>query len=222
MGTMIELKAADGHKFAAYVAEPKGKARGALVVVQEIFGVNTHMKAVTDAFAEDGYLAICPAFFDRKERGIELGYQQADIDRGRGIAMSLDWKNTIADVSAAIAHVKGAGKVGIVGYCWGGTVAWAAACDASGLACSAPFYGGGISNMADKQPKVPVMFHWGETDHAIPMEAVRKVEAAHPNQTSYVYPAGHGFNCDHRGSWHADSAKLARSRTVEFFRKHIG
>lgn len=222
MGTTIELKSADGHKFAAYVAEPKGKARGALVVVQEIFGVNSHMKAVTDGFAEDGYLSICPAFFDRKERGIDLGYQQADIDRGRGIAMSLDWKNTIADVNAAIAHVKGAGKVGIVGYCWGGTTSWAAACDASGLVCSAPFYGGSIANMVDKQPKVPVMFHWGETDHAIPMDAVRKVEAAHPNQTSYVYPAGHGFNCDHRGSWHADSAKLARSRTLEFFRKHIG
>lgn len=222
MGTTIELKAADGHKFAAYVAEPKGKARGALVVVQEIFGVNTHMKAVTDAFAEDGYLSICPAFFDRKERGIELGYQQADIDRGRGIAMSLDWKNTVADVNAAIAHVKGAGKVGIVGYCWGGTVSWVAACEASGLVCSAPFYGGGIANMVDKQPKVPVMFHWGETDHAIPMDAVRKVEAAHPTATSHVYPAGHGFNCDHRGSWHADSAKLARSRTIEFFRKHIG
>jgi carboxymethylenebutenolidase len=221
MGTMIELTAADGHKFAAYRAEPQGKPRGALVVVQEIFGVNSHVKQVADGFAADGYLAIAPAFFDRKERGIDLGYQQADIDRGRGIAMSLDWNNTIKDVDAAIANVKGAGKVGIVGYCWGGTVAWVAAARAAGLVCSVPYYGGGIANMTDESPKVPVMFHWGETDHAIPMDAVRKVEAAHPSQQSYVYPSGHGFNCDHRGSYHADSAKLARGRTIEFLRKHI-
>ncbi len=222
MGTTIELTAADGHKLSAYLAEPKGKAHGALVVVQEIFGVNKHMKEVTDGFAADGYLSICPAFFDRKERNFDLGYTQADIDAGRTIAMSLDWDNTIADAQAGIDRVKSAGKVGIVGYCWGGTTAWVAASRAKGLSCSAAFYGGGISNMTDEKPKVPVMFHWGETDHAIPMEAVRKVEAAHPTQKSYVYPAGHGFNCDHRGSYHAESAKLARSRTIEFFQKNIG
>jgi carboxymethylenebutenolidase len=222
MGTTIELTAADGHKLSAYLAEPKGKARGALVVVQEIFGVNKHMKEVTDGFAADGYLSICPAFFDRKERNFDHGYTQADIDAGRTIAMSLNWDNTIADVQAAIDRIKGAGKVGIVGYCWGGTTSWVAASRAKGLSCSAPFYGGGISNMTDEKPKVPVMMHWGETDHAIPMEAVRKVEAAHPTQKSFVYPAGHGFNCDHRGSYHAESAKLARSRTIEFFQKNIG
>jgi len=222
MGKMIELTAADGHKFAAYIAEPAGKPRGALVVVQEIFGVNAHIKEVTDGFAADGYLAIAPAFFERKERGFDHGYTQADIDAGRTIAMSLNWDETMRDAQAAIDHVKHAGKVGIVGYCWGGTTSWVAAARANGLSCAAPYYGGGIPNMTSEQPKVPVQFHWGETDHAIPMDAVRKVEAAHPTQTSYVYPAGHGFLCDHRGSFHGESRDLARSRTIEFFRKHIG
>lgn len=223
MGTMIELAAADGHKLAAYRAEPKGKPRGGLVLVQEIFGVNSHVKAVSDGFAADGYLVLAPAFFDRVQRGVDLGYTQADIDAGRAVMQKLQWDNTMKDVAAAIDNVKSAGKVGVVGYCWGGTVAWVAAARASGLDCAVPYYGGGIAGMVGEKPKVPVLFHWGETDHSITLEDVRKVEAAHPGCTSHVYQgAGHGFNCDHRGSYHADSAKLARSRTIEFLRKHIG
>jgi carboxymethylenebutenolidase len=222
MGTQIELAAADGHKFAAYRAEPKGKPRGALVVVQEIFGVNSHIRGVTDGYAADGYLAIAPAFFDRVQRGVDMGYTPADIEVGRTFIPKMQWDNTLKDLAAAIDNVKSAGRRGVLGYCWGGTVAWVAAARLEGLDCAVAYYGGGIPNMIDEKPKCPVMFHWGETDHAIPLEAARKVAAAHPGAVSYIYQAGHGFNCDQRSSYDAGSAKLARSRSLEFLRQHIG
>ncbi len=222
MGIQIELTAADGHRLAAWRAEPKGKPRGALVVVQEIFGVNSHIRGVTDAYAADGYLAIAPAFFDRVQRGVDMGYSPADIEIGRTFIPKMQWDNTLKDVAAAIGNVKSAGKIGVLGYCWGGTVAWVAAARLAGLDCAVAYYGGGIPNMIDEKPQCPVMFHWGETDHAIPVEAARKVAAAHPGALSYVYKAGHGFNCDQRGSYDAESARLARTRSLEFLRKHIG
>jgi len=222
MGTLIELTAADGHRFAAYRADPPGKPRGGLVVVQEIFGVNSHIKAVTDGYAADGYLAIAPALFDRTERGFDIGYSPPEIERGRGIMQKIPLDDALQDVAAAMKAVASAGKLGIVGYCWGGTVAFAAAAKLDGFACSAPHYGGGIAANVNLQPKCPVMFHFGETDHAISMADVEKVRAAHPKQTFHIYPAGHGFNCDHRGSYHAESAKIARERTLAFFRQHIG
>jgi carboxymethylenebutenolidase len=222
VGKTIELTASDGHKLSAYRAEPKGKARGALVVVQEIFGVNSHIRSVADGYAADGYLAIAPAFFDRVERGFDIGYSPEDIERGRAFIPKMQWDTVMKDAGAALANVKSAGKAGIVGYCWGGTVAWMAAARLPGLACAICYYGGGIPNNASEQPKVPVMFHWGETDHAIPLEAAKKVAAQHPQAQSFIYKAGHGFNCDQRGSYDAGSAKLARTRSLEFLRKHLG
>lgn len=222
MGKMIELKAADGHTFSAYRAEPPGKPRGALVLVQEIFGVNNHIRAVADEYASDGYLVIAPALFDRVQRGYETGYEPEEIEASRKVMQSMKWDNALADVAAAAAELKAAGKVGVVGYCWGGTVAWLAATRLPGFACSVPYYGGGIPGFGAEQPRCPTMCHWGETDHAIPIEAVRKVEATHPGVISYVYPGGHGFNCSQRGSYNAQSAALARSRTLEFLQKHIG
>jgi carboxymethylenebutenolidase len=222
MGKMIELTAADGHKLAAYRADPAGKPRGAIVVIQEIFGVNSHIRSVTDGYAADGYLALAPAMYDRVQRGYETGYTPPEIEAGRAIMQKLDWKQTLIDVSAAIEAVKSAGKVGIVGYCWGGAVTWVAAGRLPGLACAAPYYGGAIPNFISEQPKCPVMFHFGEQDQSIPLEQAKKVAAAHPEATTYFYPAGHGFNCDQRGSYNAESAKLARERTLEFFRKHVG
>ena len=222
MGSMIELASKDGFKFSAWKSEPAGKPRGAVVVVQEIFGVNSHIKQVTDGYAADGYLAIAPAFFDRYQPGFDVGYTPAEIETARGLMGKVNWDWTMADLAAGIAAVKSAGKVGVVGYCWGGTVAWKAACENADVACAAPHYGGGIVGMMALQPKVPVMCHWGETDHAIPMEGVRKFEAAHPGVQSFVYAAGHGFNCDQRGSYDAASAKLARERTIEFLKKHVG
>jgi carboxymethylenebutenolidase len=222
MGNFIELQSADGHKLAAYRCDPASKPRGGLVVVQEIFGVNSHIRAVADGYAADGYLVVAPALFDRATRNYETGYTPPDIQAGVAIMQGLKWENTLADIGAAIESAKAAGKVGIVGYCYGGAAAWMAASRLSGLACAVPYYGGAIPNQVGEQPKCPIMFHWGETDQSIPLEASKKVAAAHPQAISHFYTAGHGFNCDQRGSYHAESAKLARERTVEFLRKHLG
>jgi len=222
VGKMIELTAGDGHKFSAYLAEPNGKPRGGLVVVQEIFGVNSHIRSVVDGYAADGYLAIAPAFFDRVERGLDIGYTPPDIERGRAFIPKMQWDKVMLDAAAGMVNVNSAGKVGILGYCWGGTAAWYAASHLAGLACAVCYYGGGIPGLQNEQPKVPVMFHWGENDQSIPIEAAKKVIAAHPSAQSHIYKAGHGFNCDQRGSYDAASAKLARTRTLEFLGKHLG
>jgi carboxymethylenebutenolidase len=222
MGTIIELTASDGHRLAAYRADPAGKPRGGLVVIQEIFGVNSHIRSVADGYAADGYLAIAPALFDRAERGFEVGYSPPEIERGRAVRAKVSLDDALKDVAAAITAAAPAGKVGIVGYCWGGTVVWAAATRLDGLAASSPHYGGGIAEIATERPRCPVMFHFGETDQQIPMTDVEKIRTAQPGQTVHVYSAGHGFNCDQRGSYHAPSAKLARERTLAFLRQHLG
>jgi carboxymethylenebutenolidase len=223
MGSMIELQAADAHKLAAYRAEPAGKPRGGVVVIQEIFGVNSHIKSVADGYAKDGYLAIAPAMFDRLERGYDTGYSQPEIQAGIAVMQKLDWKNTLLDVEAAVKEAAKGGKVGIVGYCWGGTVSWVSAARATGLACAAPYYGGGMPGFIGEKPKVPTMCHFGELDQSPTLEQSKAIAKAHPEITAHFYPgAGHGFNCDQRGSYHAASATLARSRTLEFFRKQLG
>jgi carboxymethylenebutenolidase len=222
MGKMIELTAADGHKLAAYRAEPAGKPRGAIVVIQEIFGVNSHSRSVADGYAADGYLVIAPAMYDRVQRGYETGYSPDEIQAGLKIMQGLDWGNTLKDVSAAVEAAKSAGKVGIVGYCWGGTVAWVAAARVPGLSASVPYYGGGMPNFMDEKPKVPVMCNFGEKDQSPTPDQARQLLAKHPQVKGHFYAAGHGFNCDQRGSYDAAAAKLARQRTLEFFRQHIG
>ncbi|HJV11184.1 MAG TPA: dienelactone hydrolase family protein [Burkholderiales bacterium] len=222
MGKMIELTASDGHRLAAYRAEPAGKPRGGIVVIQEIFGVNSHVKSVADGFAEDGYLAIAPAMFDRVQRNFDVGYTPEDIAKGRELRPKITLDMAMKDAQAAVNEAKKAGKVGIVGYCWGGFVAWMASAKVSGLSCAVPYYGGGILDNADIEPKVPVMGHFGEKDSMIPADGVRKLAEKHKKQQIFIYAADHGFNCDQRGSYHAPSAKEARERTLEFFRKHVG
>ena len=222
MGKMIELTAADGHKLAAYRADPAGKPRGGLVVIQEIFGVNSHIKSVADGYAADGYLVIAPAMYDRVTRGYETGYSQDEIQAGIKIMQGLDWDNTMKDVTAAVEAAKQAGKVGIVGYCWGGTVAWVAAARVPGLAASAPYYGGGMPGFMDEKPRIPVMCNFGEKDQSPTPDQAKALLARHPQVEGHFYPAGHGFNCDQRGSYDAASAKQARERTLAFFRKHVG
>jgi carboxymethylenebutenolidase len=220
---MIELQAADGHKLAAYRAEAAGKPRGAVVVIQEIFGVNKHIKSVADGYAADGYLVVAPAMFDRLQRGYDTGYSQPEIQAGIAIMQKLDWKHAMADVDAAVKEAAKAGKVGIVGYCWGGTVSWRAAAATAGLACAVPYYGGGMPNFIGEKPRVPTMCHFGELDQSPTLEQSKAIAKAHPGITAHFYPgAGHGFNCDHRGSYNAEASKLARQRTLEFFRKHLG
>lgn len=223
MGKFIELTAADGHKLAAYVATPAGKPRGGVVVIPEIFGVNSHIQQTTDGFAADGYLAVAPAMFDRAQRNYDTGYSQPEIQAGVAIMQKLDWGKSMLDVQAAIAEAAKGGKVGIVGYCYGGTVSWMAAARVSGLACAVPYYGGGMHGLIGEKPKIPVMCNFGEADQSPTLAQAKEIAAAHPEITAHFYPgAGHGFNCDQRGSWNAEAAKLARSRTIEFFRKHLG
>ncbi|MEO8135184.1 MAG: dienelactone hydrolase family protein [Betaproteobacteria bacterium] len=222
MGTMIELAAADGFRLTAYRAAPAGVARGGLVVAQEIFGVNSHIKAVCDGFAADGYLAIAPALFDRYKSGIDLGYGPDDIAAGRELKAEATIEPALQDVEAARTAASAAGRVGIVGYCWGGFVAWASAAGLDGLACAVPYYGGGMIDTIGLQPKCPVMMHFGELDTMIPVAGVQRLAAAHPAARVFIYPANHGFNCDQRASFDAASAALARERTLAFFRTHIG
>ena len=222
MGKMIELTASDGHKLAAYRADPSGKPRGGIVVIQEIFGVNKHIQQVADGFAADGYLAIAPALFDRVQRNVDLGYTAEDIAKGREIRAKVPNDGALKDTEAAIKAVAGAGKVGIVGYCWGGLITWLAAGRLSGLACAVPYYGGGILDNAELEPKVPLMAHFGDRDQHIPVDGVKKLAERHKKHPIFIYSADHGFNCDHRGSYDAPAAKQARERTLGFFRQHVG
>ena len=224
MGEMLTLTAEDGHRFSAYKATPAGKPRAALVVVQEIFGVNHHIKNVTDGFAADGYVSLAPALFDRVEPGFETGYQQADIERGRATRQKISFDQMVMDVKAAVQELTKTGlKVGVVGYCLGGTMAWLAATRIPGVAAAVGYYGGGIADTASEQPKCPVMLHFGETDASIPADHWAKVRAAHPKLPVHVYQgAGHGFSCDERASFHKASHVEARERTIAFFREHLG
>jgi carboxymethylenebutenolidase len=222
MGATARVTALDGHELSIYRAEPAVRARGGLVVVQEIFGVNGHIRAVCDDYAAEGYRVVAPALFDRVERGIELGYQSEDVARGRAIRERVSLEDALADVEAAAAEVAGGGRIGVVGYCWGGTVAWVAATRSKSFAAAVSYYGGGVPELAGEQPNCPVLLHFGEQDHAIPLDGVRRLQTAHPQLPVHVYPAGHGFNCDQRASYHAESARLARERTLAFLREHIG
>jgi carboxymethylenebutenolidase len=222
MGTTIELKAADGHAFQAYLAEPATRPRGGLVVVQEIFGVNGHIRAVADGYAADGYLAIAPALFDRVQRGYESGYAPPEIQAGVALMQKVSWDDAIRDVSAAMEAVQHAGATGIVGFCWGGAITWLAAARVPGLAAAVPYYGGAIPSLADEQPRCPTLLHFGEKDASLPAARARAVVAAHPEVTAHFYDAGHGFNCDQRGSYDAPAARLARERTLQFLREYVG
>ncbi|HXT08769.1 MAG TPA: dienelactone hydrolase family protein [Roseiarcus sp.] len=222
MGEWIDLAASDGFKAKAWKAAPQGAPRGGIVVIQEIFGVNHHIRSVTDRFAAAGYLAIAPGIFDRVERNVELNYDRTGVTQGRGISGKLDRDKLLLDVAAAIAAAGAAGKVGIVGFCLGGSVAWRAAAELSGLSAAVGYYGGQIIANKDLRPQVPVLLHFGEKDEHIPLVGVKEVQALHPDVPIYLYPAGHGFHCDERASFDKDSAKLAWERSLEFFAKHVG
>ncbi len=226
MGEWIQLKAADGHAFPTYVARPAGPARGAVVVLQEIFGVNSHIRAVADGYAAQGYLAVAPSTFHRVKADVNLGYSSDDMSAGialKGQVEGLPAPGVLPDIQSAIDHAAQAGKVGIVGYCWGGLLTWRAACLLQGLSAAAPYYGGGITTPAEiaRTPRVPVLAHFGERDHWIPLEGVQAFQKAHPGVEVHVYAADHGFNCDQRGSYDAAAAQLARERTLAFFAKHL-
>jgi carboxymethylenebutenolidase len=221
MGEFNTLMARDGHEFQAYLAAPTGRAQGAIVVIQEIFGVNSHIRSATDGFAADGYLAIAPALFDRVRRGVELGYNEKTMQEGFGYVKQLKLAETLKDIAACIAVVQHGGRVGVVGYCWGGTMAYVAACELP-VSCAVAYYGGSIVNYLDKKPKVPVMYHFGEKDQHITPQDRAKITAAHPQGIYHLYPADHGFNCEQRGSYDAGAAATALERSLYHFGKHVG
>jgi carboxymethylenebutenolidase len=222
MGETITLTAEDGHELGAYRARPAGPPKGGLVVIQEIFGVNGHIRDVCDRFAEAGYLAVAPAIYDRVERDVQLGYDPDGIARGRDLRSHCDMAEVMKDVAAADAAA-GGGKIGIVGYCWGGLIVYVAACRLGGkLACGAGYYGAGIPAYLEEEPAAPLMLHFGAVDAGIPLSEVDEVRKACPQVAIHVYDgAGHGFNCDRRAQHHAEAASLALDRTLEFFSKHL-
>jgi carboxymethylenebutenolidase len=222
MGEWIDLKADDGFALKAWRAAPQGAPRGGVVVIQEIFGVNHHIRSVTDRVAAAGYLAIAPALFDRVQRDVELNYDQPGIAKGMELAGKMERDKALADVASAIAAASPGGKVGITGFCMGGTYTWVASAQLSGLSAAVGYYGGGIVGLKTLQPQVPTMLHFGEKDDHIPLAGVKELGELHPDVPIYLYPAGHGFHCDERASFDAASAKLAWDRTLAFFAQHVG
>jgi carboxymethylenebutenolidase len=223
MGRSIELTAKDGHTFSVFRADPEGTPKGAIVVVQEIFGVNAHIRRVAEDYAGLGYVALAPALFDRVRPGIELGYDEAGITEGRSLRGRIGPEVPLADLQATIDEAVKFGKAGIVGYCWGGSLAFLAAMRLDGLACAVGYYGAQIAAHAEETTRVPVILHFGEADASIPPADIEKIRAAHPDMSIFVYPgAGHGFNCDERSSFDAGSAALALERTLRFFRDKVG
>lgn len=220
MGKTISLQLKDGTRIGAYVAEPAGTPKGGLVVVQEIFGVNPHIRSVADRYAAAGYLAIAPALFDPVQPGVELGYDQEGMQKGLDYVGKLGFDRALAGVEAAAQEVSRAGRVGVVGYCWGGSVTYLAAIRLGLPGIS--YYGGRNVQLVGETAKAPLMFHYGLKDAHIPeadREAVRK---ANPSAEFFVYDADHGFNCDARGSYDAAAARLAQERSLAFLAKHVG
>jgi carboxymethylenebutenolidase len=227
--TTIHLKAADGFECAAYIAQPKGAPKGAIVVVQEIFGVNDHIKEVADGYAAQGYLAVAPATFHRAKHGVSLGYTPDDMQAGMALKAAIEAlpaPGVLADLQAAVDYAAqhSGGKVGMVGYCWGGLLTWRAAEQVKGLSAAVPYYGGGSTSDVERarQPHCPVLAHYSDRDHYVPMETVHAFAKAHPEVEMHIYSADHGFNCNHRGAYQEAAAKLALERTLAFFQKHLG
>ena len=217
---MIEITSADGHVFDAYEVRPDS-AKASVVVVQEIFGVNAHIRDVADSYAAEGYHVVAPALFDRVERSVELEYTADGVAAGRAIREGLEWSDATADVAASVEHVASSGPVGVVGYCFGGSMAWLAAALPS-VAAAVGYYGGQVRQFMNQAPVVPVMLHFGALDHSIPLTDVDAIREGYPDIDVFVYDnAEHGFSCDARASHHPESATLARDRTSAFFQTHL-
>ena len=223
MGQHFSLTAADNFKLGAYRAEPSGTPKGGIVVIQEIFGVNHHIRAVCDRFAGEGYTAVAPAIFDRQHPNFESGYSPDEIANARKFVANPDWAAMMKDVQAAIDDAGKSGPTAIIGYCLGGSIAFLAGARLNGLAAAIGYYGGQIAKNADEKPKVPTELHFGEKDASIPMTDVEAVRAAQPKAETYVYMgAGHGFGCDERGSFSRPDYELAQQRTLAFFARLLG
>ena len=223
MGQMITIAMSDGFGLGAYTSSPtSGESKGAVVVIQEIFGVNAHIREVADGYAAKGYTVIAPALFDRIDSDIQLGYTEADMGTGIGLAFEkLQMPQTLADLQSVVDYAVELGPVGVVGYCFGGLLTYLSACNIKGVTAASSYYGGGIAGMLDQSPQCPLIMHFGELDAHIPMSDVEKIQAAHPDLPVNVYAADHGFNCDHRASYNEAAAALALSRTLAHFEEYL-
>jgi carboxymethylenebutenolidase len=219
MGSNVTIKVSDGHVMDAYEARPDGAAKGGIVVLQEIFGVNSHIRSISDRLAKEGYTALAPALFDRYSRNYETGYEADDIAAGRKIMEGADFPKMTLDTLAAIDRLAGSGPVAVMGFCLGGSFAFLAALESDKLAAAVGYYGGRIVGAADRAPKCPTMLHFGDQDQSIPMADVETIKAKRPDCEIFVYGAGHGFGCDARGSYHQPSADLAWSRSMALIAK---
>jgi carboxymethylenebutenolidase len=221
MGEFTTIMARDGHEFQAWLAAPPARPRGAVLVIQEIFGINSHIRQLTDGFAAEGYTAIAPSLFDRVRRGIELGYTPADMQEGAGYLKQLTPETTLRDLAAAAAVVRNSGRTASVGYCFGGSMSYVAACQLP-IACAVVYYGR-VANYLDQKPRCPVLYHFGTEDKSIPLADVERVRAAaRPDSPLYLYEgAGHGCNCDQRPSYNPQAAALARTRTLDFLNRYL-
>lgn len=223
MGNWIRLTASDGHTFDAWRAEPKGTPKGGVVVIQEIFGVNAHVREVAEGYAADGYLAIAPAIYDRIEPKLECEYSAEEVAKARDWRGQCDLDQVVLDMAAAADCAAEGGKVGMVGYCWGGTLVYVSCCRlADKVAAGSGYYGGQIMPHLDETVVSPLQLHFGEKDGGIPLDDVEAIRTAKPDVEIFVYDgAGHGFNCDHRGSYHEAHAATAKQRTLAHFAKHL-
>lgn len=220
MNNFLDIIANDNHAFSAYLAQPKGKPKAGVVILQEIFGVNVHIQEVADLFAQNGYLAIAPSLFDRKERNVQLGYDKDGVAKGRELKDLCD-NDALKDIEAAISVVSSAGKVGVIGYCWGGSLSWRAACEFNSISASVAYYGGEIPSLKDHTVNCNTLCHFGELDLGIPIETVKSFQQSQPNVLTYTYPADHGFNCNHRLQFNEISAKIALDRTLKFLETEL-
>lgn len=219
---MIELTASDGHTFSAYRADPEGAPKGAIVVLQEVSGVNPHIQKLTDAFAAKGYVAVAPSLFDVLKTDVSLGYDEASLSEGLGLMRQVERDRAFADIQAAVDAVKGAGKVAVVGYSWGGYLAYVAANRVRGLACAIGYYGDGIVEEYREKRKIPTLLHFGEGDASIANEEVTQFRAHRPDVSVFTYPgAAHGFNCSDRDSYHQEAAQAALDRTLFWISQYV-
>jgi carboxymethylenebutenolidase len=217
---MMKLTAADGHEFNTFEAGNVNAPRG-LVVVQEIFGVNAHMRLVSERLAGFGYRVLCPAFFDRAERDVELGYTPEDVQKGLAVRAKITEAETLLDIEAAAAAFGGK-PVGIIGYCWGGSLAWLGATKSNRFKAAVGWYGGGVAAQKDLKPNCPVQLHFGEEDHGIPLSDVEAIRKAQPGVEVFTYPgAQHGFGCEERASYSPKDCELAELRSLAFFAEHL-
>jgi|SRR5690606_3711037 len=218
MGENLRLTAQDGHELDAYRATPSGEPVAGVVIVQEVFGLTPHIRSVVERYADEGFVAVAPALFDRVERGLVLDY--SELERGRAAMGRLEWPNTLADVQAAITAL-GEVPAGIVGFCWGGTVAHVAAADLP-ISAAVSYYGSAIVRVLDKRPKCPVLYHFGDRDQSIPPDSIERIREANPTGIYHVYAgAGHGFDSEGRASFDPDASALAFSRSIAFLREHL-